>query len=90
MICEGDSHPGGSKCRDVELSLRANVEQTATKSNEHRQAGKNQRRRIKKGVADAHGPGEGAAEKQTVSLDRVITDDQDQNPGHNKGGHYGN
>ena len=41
--------------------------------------GEDQWRRVEERVANAVGPGERAAEQQTISSDRIVADEQDEN-----------
>src|ERR1700674_1949998 len=63
---QGNANPGCGKRCHIELTFSANVEQSTTKSNQHRKPGEDQGRRIKERVTDAVGPGESAADEKLV------------------------
>ncbi len=89
QVCESNSNPRGCKRSDVELAFRADVEQAATKTDEHGEAGEDQRSRVKECVADAVGPRERAAQQQPISDDRIVADEQYQNAADDESGHHG-
>jgi hypothetical protein len=85
-----DADPGGCKCRNIELSFGANVQQSTTESDGDRKAGEDQRCRQEQRVADAVRPRERAADQQFVGLDRTVANDEDDNATDDESGDYGN
>ena len=79
-----DSDPSRRQRRDVQLTFRADVEQPAAKRDGDRQACENQRRGLKKRIADAFRVRKRAAEKNRINLKRVIADERDDDSADDK------
>ena len=74
---------------DVQLTFRADIQQTATKGHRYGQTGEDKRRRIKKRVANPVRPGEGTPNQQTIRLDRTVTNQQHHDAADDKSSQHG-